>query len=213
MRLFCQQLNGPLTRYVKLRVAHAPGMPGTFFPVTDIKGNRELAIPTCITARAWRTCRDTCRDRLPAMAGKTFPAFPAHAQTSILRIWQEAHVTIPCAVSSVLLEQVQTNVSIQGAMYDGAVYVSAVYDDVHHVYGGSVYAGAGYHGVGCLKLSRNMDTKQNPMFMYFFTPLFTRSVCTLQASWLEIRVWWDSNCNQFRNVLFLLRRICVFWVG
>ena len=24
---------------------------------------RELAIPTCITARAWRTCRDACRDR------------------------------------------------------------------------------------------------------------------------------------------------------
>ena len=29
-----QELNdhGPLTRYVKLRVAHAPGMPGTFSP-------------------------------------------------------------------------------------------------------------------------------------------------------------------------------------
>ena len=25
--------NGPLTRYVKLRVVHAPGMPGKFFPV------------------------------------------------------------------------------------------------------------------------------------------------------------------------------------
>ena len=25
------------------------------------------------------------------MAGKTFPAFPAHAQPAILRIWQEAH--------------------------------------------------------------------------------------------------------------------------
>ena len=25
------------------------------------------------------TCRDTCRDRLPAVTGKTFPAFPAHA--------------------------------------------------------------------------------------------------------------------------------------
>ena len=25
------------------------------------------------------------------MAGKTFPAFPAHAQSAILRIWQEAH--------------------------------------------------------------------------------------------------------------------------
>ena len=55
--------NGPLVRYVRLRVAHAPGMPGTFFPPTDFKGN----------------CRVVCRDRLPAVAGKTFPAFPAHA--------------------------------------------------------------------------------------------------------------------------------------
>ena len=71
--------NGPLTRYVKLQVAHAPGMPGTFSPAADFKGNRKLAIPTCITARAWRTCRDACRDRAPAVTGKTFPAFPAHA--------------------------------------------------------------------------------------------------------------------------------------
>ena len=27
------------------------------------------------------------------VAGKTFPAFPAHAQPAILRIWQEAHYT------------------------------------------------------------------------------------------------------------------------
>ena len=27
-----------------------------------------LAIPTCITARAWRTCRDACRDRLLAVS-------------------------------------------------------------------------------------------------------------------------------------------------
>ena len=32
--------NGTLTRYVKLQVAHAPGMPGTFPPATDFKGNR-----------------------------------------------------------------------------------------------------------------------------------------------------------------------------
>ena len=32
--------NGPLTRYVKLRVAHAPGMPGTISPAADFKGNR-----------------------------------------------------------------------------------------------------------------------------------------------------------------------------
>ena len=83
--------HGPLARYVKLCVAHAPGMPGTFSPATDFKGNHKLAIPACITARASRTCRDACRDRLPAVAGKTFPAFPAHAQPTILRIWQEAH--------------------------------------------------------------------------------------------------------------------------
>ena len=33
----------PNTRYVKLRVVHAPGMPGTFYPATDFKGNRQLA--------------------------------------------------------------------------------------------------------------------------------------------------------------------------
>ena len=71
--------HGPLTRYVKLRVAHAPGMPGTFFPEADFKGHRWLAITACITARASRTCRDACRDRIPAVAGKTLPAFPAHA--------------------------------------------------------------------------------------------------------------------------------------
>ena len=35
-----------------------------------------------ITARARRTCRDACRDREPAVAGKTFPA---HAQPAVLR--------------------------------------------------------------------------------------------------------------------------------
>ena len=37
--------HGPLVRYVKLRVAHAPRMPGTF------PRHRGLAIPTFITAR------------------------------------------------------------------------------------------------------------------------------------------------------------------
>ena len=36
---------GPLTRYVKLRVAHVLGMPGMFSPPS------------------WRTCHDACRDR------------------------------------------------------------------------------------------------------------------------------------------------------
>ena len=39
-------VHGPLTRYVKLRVAHSPGMPGT------LPRHRRLPIPTCIMARA-----------------------------------------------------------------------------------------------------------------------------------------------------------------
>ena len=66
------------------------GNAGNVLPATDFKGNCLLAILACITARAWRTCRDACRNRQPAM-GKTFPAFPAHVQPTILRIWQEAH--------------------------------------------------------------------------------------------------------------------------
>ena len=48
------------------------------FHATDLKGNLLLTSPAFITARAWRTCRDVFRDRQPAVAGKTFPAFPAH---------------------------------------------------------------------------------------------------------------------------------------
>ena len=33
------------------------------------------------------TCRDVCQDRWPTVAGKTFPAFPAHAKPAILFIW------------------------------------------------------------------------------------------------------------------------------
>ena len=39
--------HGPLTIYVKLGVAHAPGIPGTFSPPLTFKGNRQLAIPVC----------------------------------------------------------------------------------------------------------------------------------------------------------------------
>ena len=38
------------------------GNAGNVFPATDFRGNRWLAIPACITARASRTCRDACRD-------------------------------------------------------------------------------------------------------------------------------------------------------
>ena len=67
------------------------GNAGNVFPAIDLKGNCYLAIPACMTSHAWRTCRDACRDRWPAVAGKTFPAIPAHAQSAILRIGQKLH--------------------------------------------------------------------------------------------------------------------------
>ena len=38
------------------------GNAGNVFPATDFKGNPAY-ITACITARAWRACRDACRDR------------------------------------------------------------------------------------------------------------------------------------------------------
>ena len=72
--------NGPLDRYVKLWFARAPGMPGTFSP------HRGLAIPTCITARAWSTCCDACRDRKLAVSsevrgGQNVPGTPGACAT------------------------------------------------------------------------------------------------------------------------------------
>ena len=84
-------LHGPLDRYAKSRVAHAPGMPGTFSPP-----------PTSKKTAIWRSRHASRHVRharavmhagiaTPRWRGKTLPAFPAHAQLAILRIWQEAH--------------------------------------------------------------------------------------------------------------------------
>ena len=50
--------HGPVTRYVKLRVAHAPGMSGTFSPPPNSK---ETAVTD--PGKHHGTCRDACRDR------------------------------------------------------------------------------------------------------------------------------------------------------
>ena len=44
--------HGPLTRYVKLRVAHAPGMPGTFFPPPRVS-DPGMHHGTCVTRVPW----------------------------------------------------------------------------------------------------------------------------------------------------------------
>ena len=59
---------GPLTRYAKLRVAHAPG---TFSPPPRVS-DPDMHHSTCASHVSW------------CMAGETFPAFPAHAHLVIL---------------------------------------------------------------------------------------------------------------------------------
>ena len=49
--LFCCG-HGPLARYVKLRVAHAPGMPGTF-SLPQWVGNSDMHHGTCVTHVPW----------------------------------------------------------------------------------------------------------------------------------------------------------------
>ena len=44
--------NGPLARYVNLRVAHAPGMPGTFFPPPRFS-DPDMHHGTCVTHVPW----------------------------------------------------------------------------------------------------------------------------------------------------------------
>ena len=44
--------NGPLTRYVKLQVAHAPGKPGTFSPSPRVR-DPDMHHDTCVTHVPW----------------------------------------------------------------------------------------------------------------------------------------------------------------
>ena len=52
MKTRCQQINGPLMRYVELRVAHALGMPGTFSMPPRISDS-DMHHGTCMTYLPW----------------------------------------------------------------------------------------------------------------------------------------------------------------
>ena len=78
---------GPLARYVKLRVAHAPGILGTFSPPPRVS-DPDMHHGTCVTHVPW--CMPGSRSTGFLWSRRwveTFPAFPAHAQPEILRIW------------------------------------------------------------------------------------------------------------------------------
>ena len=76
---FCSGLSmfahGPLTKYLKLQVAHAPGMPGTFSPPHASRHVRHArdVMHVGIDNSRWR--------------GKCYTGIPGHAQPAILRFW------------------------------------------------------------------------------------------------------------------------------
>ena len=89
----CYQLNhGAFTRYVKLRVAHAPGIPGTFSPPPRVS-DPDLHHGTCVIhMQSWCMTESLISDFLwSRWLEKMFPASPAHRQLAILRIWQGVH--------------------------------------------------------------------------------------------------------------------------
>ena len=81
--------------------AHAPGIPGTFSPPPRVS-DPDMHQGTCVTHVLWCMPGSLTTVFLwIRRQGKTFPAFPAHAQPANLRIWQEAHAqrrTINCEV-------------------------------------------------------------------------------------------------------------------
>ena len=71
----------------KIVGAHAPGMPGTFSPSPQVS-DPDMHHGTCVTHVPWCMPGSLTSSFLwNRRRGKTFPAFPAHAQPAILRIW------------------------------------------------------------------------------------------------------------------------------
>ena len=71
----------------KIAGAHAPEMPGTFSPPPRVS-DPDMHHGTCVTHVPWCMPGSLASGFLWSRSrGKSFPAFPAHAQLAILRIW------------------------------------------------------------------------------------------------------------------------------
>ena len=77
--------NGPLARYVKLRVVHAPGMLGTFSPPPQVSYS-DMHHGKCVMHVPWCMPGSLTTVFFKSVAGKMLPTFPAHALPAILRI-------------------------------------------------------------------------------------------------------------------------------
>ena len=93
----------------KIAGAHAPGMLGTFSLPPRVS-DPDMHHGTCVTHVPWYMPGSLTGGFLwIRRRGKTFPAFPAHAQPAILRIWQEAHECTDYVIGTLWVRWVRLN--------------------------------------------------------------------------------------------------------
>ena len=68
--------HGPLARYVKFRVAHAPGMPGTFSPPPRVS-DPDMHHGTCVTHVPWCMPGSLTSVSFDVRGGENVPGIPS----------------------------------------------------------------------------------------------------------------------------------------
>ena len=104
-RLWCTKIcgttnvfHGPLTRYVKLRVAHAPGMPGTFSPPPTTKETANYLSRDAsrhVTHVPWYMSGSLTRG-----GGENVIGIPGACTTRTYTYLREAHACVPASATS-----------------------------------------------------------------------------------------------------------------
>ena len=83
---------GPLGRHVTLRVAHAPGMPGTFSPPPRVS-DPDMHHCTCVTHVTW-CMPGTLTSSFLWSRWRGKRSRHSHVRLTILSIWLEAHALL-----------------------------------------------------------------------------------------------------------------------
>ena len=89
--LYLGEALGPLVRYVKLRVAHASGMPGTFSPPPRVS-DPGLHHGTCVTHVPWCMPGSLTSGFFEVGDGKNFSGIPGACATRNFAYLEEAHL-------------------------------------------------------------------------------------------------------------------------
>ena len=142
------KVHGPLTRYAKLRVVHAPGMPGTFSLPPRVS-DPDMHHITCVTHVPWCMPGSVSSDFLwSRWRGEIFPA---QAQPVIWRIWQEAH--------GLTCDWLTLQIEVTTLMKKGPVKIKAILFKINQ---------SMYHHCLLSRLTRHVMCNYTPTLSYDF---------------------------------------------